>query len=690
MLCAQIVDEVPTNLLPTLFAQLRQQKCSHKAELSGGRNRTQTVSPLNPLPREKCPAPDAHKVRRLLQLLNASFHTPILLGCYEDTSSEDSGACAVSIPEISFPKQPTSSLHNATQPSAKPKPARTASTAVSKAPYPIPASTTFMLLAGAARLAGGNLAAAWDCEGLDRLKSSNPDAPRGQPAAAANASSGKKGQQNGRKSRRANGKSEDAPPAKLLRAHGDDAASKAFAPAPTAFGPSLTQVSIALHEQPPSHETGVRSIVEHPRWCVALAQLRTVRTLSLSAHTPAGFSPWELAPALRSLSALRNLSLRCREDAFNDIGDAGEYHGPCAERATVDSARDLMRAVYALTQISALELHHCFAVGTIPMHGEAQGAAVCGMSQLSRLSQLTSLVLIGGGQEERSTAEVVNGVAGLSHLRHLHATLRTQGEEHVPEFCGPKDAGYTAWELCCLTELTALQSISQAQQCRQRPGEQMSRVSRDWFNDWPDRLVVRLTQLDLSGNDRVIGQVPDRLERLMALLSKGTALRSLDISDNRLNNGAMLMLAPMLSNLSGLTCLNISSNDATHDGIFLVLKALIKLRAAGVRNLKNLDISDNCINKKKIEELKRLVGKLKRVSVTHWQSDRLCTVERACQFTCGLCCPPLRRPGASGLVCCVSVILTSPERSIYYALFLYMHCSSISSRCGQQMSVPHQ
>lgn len=133
---------------------------------------------------------------------------------------------------------------------------------------------------------------------------------------------------------------------------------------------------------------------EPPRWCVALAQLRTLRELSISAAEPAYLSPVELGTALQSLPALQ--VLRIRVDCVAD-------HWGALDRAAL--AR-LVSDVATLTQLSELSLIECFC---LPSASRATG--------LSQLTRLTSLTLVPVVEHPAVTQRVIRAVKQLTGLR---------------------------------------------------------------------------------------------------------------------------------------------------------------------------------------------------------------------------------------------------------------------------------
>lgn len=229
--------------------------------------------------------------------------------------------------------------------------------------------------------------------------------------------------------------------------------------------------------------------------------------------------------------------------------------------------------------------------------------------------------------------------AGLIHLRHLYAKITTDADanqydsDELETYGQPREMCRTARELCCLPQLTTLQSISQPELYR-RGSPRWSNFPDGWgLWPWPDAVVGRLTRLDLSDNRVAVGQVPEHVMQLMDLLSRATALQFLNISGNMLRDDAMLQFAPVLSQLTGLSWLSIRFNDASHEGIFPVLQTLVDLRTGGEMRLQVLDVSWNCISDEKMGDLESLVAQLEGVRVSHWQNNRPTLEQCACSLS---------------------------------------------------------
>lgn len=500
----QIVEGIPRNILPSIFAQTKQQQSTpepspsavHSSTGAGIAVNTPTISQA-PAP-NKTATPDAIKVARLIQLLPPAYHTTILLECYREPHPTNPSTLAISIPDMC----PTPGANTP------------------------PVSVVFELLAAAAPLAGGSLEAAWTMAtamshvpggGSERyaaVQQANHPACGLLAAASDHLPAGTSGaeaaQEAESRKRDSQGAAQRAVPAQ--EATSGDRRSQAMAPdsLPEAAG-SLAKLKVALH-QPAPLPAHSGQVIEHPRWCAALTQLRTVRTLSLSAFGPAGFSPKALAPALLSLRAIHTLSLRCQESTFLEY----EY------LETVQAAEELMRAVCALTQLSALELHHCFVVGEreydehLPARDRRGPVGMPGVSRLSRLSRLTSLALTATGYEGQGSEHVLRAVQRLTGLRHLQATLRTEAYDvGIPEEHGYEHACYTACRLFDVPKHPVLQSISQPRLYRPPPDSFGGHLYVDvgvcfWPWSYNQELAGRLTALDLSGNGESVGMVPVR------------------------------------------------------------------------------------------------------------------------------------------------------------------------------------
>lgn len=288
-----------------------------------------------------------------------------------------------------------------------------ATQSASEVPPQLPESLTFQLLAAAAPLAGGSAAAAWDSQGLNRLMCCHPGAQSDQTSPRGQEASRKQAAAVGQSRSRAKSLSIEAPPLKLQRTEASSPEQRA--PEPTS---SFTEVTVTFDEKMVWVQDSLPTLVihvEHPRWCVALAELRSIQTLSLSSFSPASLSPEALGRSLLRMRALRTLKLTCSERAF-DNHRGKRMH---ADRAAVEAADQLMHAACALTQISALELHCCFVIGEVRIDGTEERTSISGVSRLSCLTQLTSLAITAGGVENtrRGKPALVRAVAGVLTAR---------------------------------------------------------------------------------------------------------------------------------------------------------------------------------------------------------------------------------------------------------------------------------
>lgn len=300
----------------------------------------------------------------------------------------------------------------------------------------------------------------------------------------------------------------------------------------------------------------------------------------------------------------------------------------------------LLRNLGRLSQISSLRLEH-------HVNFDVAGDYV---SKLSRLSQLTELSLSLRGDERGDThdawsrpclsgeEQVVLAVSMMHKLRRLEASIRGH-DLHAP---GVRFYPFKlAQELCGLTELTELESISVPSLYNRTNMDQFFSWSRQDFPlcAWARNasLLARLTQLNLSGNE--FGLFSRGLEHLMHVLHKVPAMQSLDISECALGDTGLVQFASAIPKMAGLTRLSLASNEATHEGVFPVLEALIKMKIKGLLRLEELDISDNCIPEKHRDGLETLLGAL-GIKVEYRQ-DR-CTPEDFADERLCTCLPALR------------------------------------------------
>lgn len=323
-------------------------------------------------------------------------------------------------------------------------------------------------------------------------------------------------------------------------------------------GAIITQLDIELkwraHPQP-------------PRLCAALAQLRTLRELTVSAGDPSHLRPQEFGAALQSLPALQNLSIRC-----TTFGDASH--------AAADA---LLQAVATLTQLSGLELADCIFFGTGgPSH----------VTRLASLPQLTSLAVGGIIKGPDYKDELVQTVSRMTALRELHVSMRaTDTSEQYPK-CQCACAGIVLQVCRATLQLTALQALGLPGLYLQGGGFLHLGKFHSALYEQNAPLLSRLTALNLT--DAFDGSMESHVSAALALLADAPVLESLRLGYNGLRDGGLKRLAcsPCLSRLRRLV---LEQNGATGAGLCSVIQAAARGAAEGGHGLRELDISGNLI-----------------------------------------------------------------------------------------------
>lgn len=282
----QIVQAVPPNCLPGILAQVRRTESGVKShstacnaaqseeKAAAGRSSRQDEPPFDfYLPEVRvmnCPPyAKPEEVARLVQLLPRSLHAMIAMyGCKD--GAVDSGT-AITIPGMPRVHGQDDWRWNSLSLSEM-SGSRTRAMSLS-----------FQLLAAVAPCAGGTIEAAWDLHALSQLRQDYEDANAGNPEYP------------------------DLgdlpyatlePPAKRRHSDSSDSESDGEASssdesqvplelkgAPDLPPHNLTRLSFAVSEDELSRQFGLFSAYA-PRFCVALAQMRTLQVLHIHAHVP--------------------------------------------------------------------------------------------------------------------------------------------------------------------------------------------------------------------------------------------------------------------------------------------------------------------------------------------------------------------------------------------------------------------
>lgn len=569
----QIVDAVPPHCLPRVLAATGPAATSLEPDgtLEEGH---WTAEPIA--------GPDAHQLARLLQLLPASLHPTIVSSCCRRAS----GGGAFRIPQMPACCD-TCPQHSTAQHSAQRAPDDPGSVEAEgregAACGPSCASAVFQLLAAAAPLAGGDAERARDPGALEALLSGAATAASASAAdaAAVDGATGGSGTAavgdvvadnddgGGPLSKRLCVRQ----PARGRAARG--AATRAPAvPANTAV---VSQLTLTVSSPGPVC-LGLRSIhhdfptPELPRWCAALAQLRTLRHLSVTAADSTHLSPAALGPALLALPALEALEVRCEaglefDDAVNADPAAGE----------------LLATIGSLTQLSALALVNYFcSLGNLVGDGFEPLPQVSALSKLTRLTSLAAKWVTSSGSDADAFVRVIKQMTALRVL-----------EIDMYDWEGVSNCAELVLQSVTETKLTALQSLA----IRSGLEAPLLRVAIAAHNP---ALLSRITALSLPRADIVAMQEDDlraeHVHSVMALLARTPALQALDVGHNALRDAGLKRLAALLPRLPHLSHLSLRHNGATPVGVTAVLEASGNLQAAaGVAagGLRELDVSGN-------------------------------------------------------------------------------------------------
>lgn len=437
-----------------------------------------------------------------------------------------------------------------------------ASTQRGNAPKAPAAPATFQLLAAAAPLSGGSFGAAWDPDGLSHLRS---PFKRGS-----HVSSGAARKRPVRKYRRR--KDGDVPSQPAARKSAACVAQVPHDMQDHLLSTRLVDVQLQFRDFAADcgGNSSNKSSGNSPRYCVALAQMRCLRELSLSAFRPSHLHPADLTLALKQLAALESLSIDCSiHTSYEYVIESYREVG----REDAEASVKLVEGVARLTQISSLRLDYCVYFGEL-----RTGVSGDFVSKLSQLTQLTALSICGCGEEGSPAAESLSvAVKALKSLIHLQAVIHTSS----PRACAHCDKypGRVAQQLCGLPQLSALQGFSlEALYSPKSPCFADCQGKEFPLCSWAGNaaLLARLTELNLSHN--AFGCLPTGLEQLMTVLRKTPALEVLDLSSCVLHDPGMLQFVSVVPKLLSLTRLRLKDNEATHRGLFPVLEALITVK----------------------------------------------------------------------------------------------------------------
>ena len=354
----------------------------------------------------------------------------------------------------------------------------------------------------------------------------------------------------------------------------------------------LTRLEVAL----PEYED-----LEVPRWCGALAQLRTLREFTLRVPFLRRVRVRDLTLALRQLPALHTLHLSVACPHVGGIGMHDMLH--------------LLKGVGELPHLSALVLDR-FDCGD----GESDrdwGAKAGVTAALERLSGLTSLSITFQRLNEAWAQVFAVAMWRLQELRELRVSMCGDA--------GPPDAEGTLTRLLCAQLPPPLLSLSlrglrlreyTVAGVRHNPTARLCRGIGG-------PVAAQLTSLQLTDGDLGGGSFPMHAHAIAAMLADMPALRSLDLSSNCLQDVGLCAVAGALRGLRSLTRLLVGHNCATHVGVFAVVNTVLErppARGVGEGWLAHLDVSGAEIGAARAQGLAVLVLQLRGLVVGGFRS----------------------------------------------------------------------
>ena len=570
MACLQIAHAVPHHCLPTLFASVNRRCCDSP------------FSSTAPYHRQ----PDSSAFQRLLRLLPSSFHPTVLQAC----CSCNKDGSSISMPRLRACGD-TCAAHrargDATDDDQITAAGVTADDVAANPHKPDRTSTLFQLLTLLAPVVSRSAEDGCAAEPPAEDASSHVSASSESCSNHCNLQT-----TTGFRQEPSVKRSPAIAIVALLPAP------KAACKPPQWAGPRTTQLVLSLEGDGCQNFWG-GSVYESPRWCTALAQLRTLRELSVTAFEPSRLSPPEFGAALQSLPGLQKLSVNCECCSDDDCTFARR-----------ESLARLISAVAAMEQLTALSLANCFYLGTMysdDEKGPTSKVSLPEVSHLSRLTRLTSLAVKGLVMGPEGSDMLVHAVKQMAVLERLHAEMDTcvSGEHET--------AAQVTLQLCAATELVALTRLELPSSFGGGAGV-IGRLLH-WIRLENPLLLARLTALNLDC--AIDGRRQEIVTALLGLLADLPALRSLSLRYYRLGDDALARIARFISRL---TKLDIHGNCATHTGATAVLEAAVRAAASGGEGLRELDISSNCVAQKHVAEVAALLRQLTTLEALNLRS----------------------------------------------------------------------
>lgn len=386
-----------------------------------------------------------------------------------------------------------------------------------------------------------------------------------------------------------------------------------------------------------------------PRWCTALAQLRTLRSLAVDmSHGPLTHSVGDFMAVLQRLLALTRLSL-------SDPHAASFRRRRMAHMQSMSVPRRLIGGLAMLTQLQSLHLDGCCDV-TLAL-GSTRPRAI---AQLSRLTRLTSLhytgvcyagscygQVAGASEHVRALACAIRSLPG---LQNLHVGVRgcwVRGGERIRK--RRMHAGHRRLRNGLLRSLfdgSGLPALKHLAVFVHNPGySELVDDSRDFVRCFHERmreknagLLTRLTGLHL-GHDMLYWSQG----ALAALLGDTPALQALQLepcypwptsglvtSRDRIAHERWISkhcrriaeLVAVVPGMAGLTRLDIHKCYASADAVLQVVAALAAREGSSVgdQGLRVLDIGYNEVREEHAAELAGLLRQfrsLERLGIEH-------------------------------------------------------------------------
>lgn len=309
---------------------------------------------------------------------------------------------------------------------------------------------------------------------------------------------------------------------------------------------------------------------KEPWWCYALAQLHTLRAVSIQVEKLEDMRPSRCVHALESLPDLEELHV---------YGCSWE-----AERIDDGQLSEVLVAISSLRRLRALSLEGCFYCG----HAEPRDMAR-DIQSLGQLTAVTRLSLRGNALRVPWAKVFADALRHMHGLQDLVAAENEWGESLV-------------WHVCQGGGLSSLRRLD-LHGSRRLNAERLAEL----VTEEQGHALSSLTELNLRGcavNDEMCEDIAD-------LLSGMPGLCSLNLCMSALSDKGLEELADVLPELQMLTQLNASVNNATGAGIMEVVGGLLDAQAGGGDGIRSLDVSCVCVGPSDGEELAQLLGELK-------------------------------------------------------------------------------